>query len=181
MKSLVIENIKEFVRSNFEKEYYCHVQFVVSASRDLQRQYGGELDVVLVAALMHDIGRINGGDNKDHPARGAIRAIPILQQFGFTSSAIEMIADCIRMHNRQSGFRRIEEEVVANADALSKLFAHDAFLLLTNADGYFNRAKWGLKYLEKGYWSLSLPGLQDEHRELYQSLREKYLRVIAGR
>ena len=179
--SVTARNIEELVRRDFEKEYYCHLQFALEASRDLGREFGGDPEVLHIAAIAHDIGRVKGGDNEHHAERGAEMVVPLLKDFGMEDSRISKIASSIRMHNRNFGFKSIEEEITSNADCLSKLLAHDSFLLMAKSDNYVERAKWGLKYVEKGYKGLTLPGLSKKHSRLYDSIRDRHLKVISGR
>ncbi|MFZ2555461.1 MAG: HD domain-containing protein [Minisyncoccia bacterium] len=173
--------IETLVRLAFEKEFDCHLQFVRDIALELQKEYGGETEVIHIAAIAHDFGRIESGDNTDHPERGAQKIIPHLEKLGVSADRVEKIARCIRMHESLSGFTSIEEEIVANADRLSKITAHGAFMLMVKKETYLDRAKWGLKYIEKNYDMLTLPGLRQKYQEPFKSIQDVYSSVIAGR
>lgn len=82
------------------------------------------------------------------------------------------------MHNKIDGFQSLEEEIISNADGLSKLLYHDMFMLMCKKDNYLDKTKWGLKYIEKGYSKLTLPGLKEEYKGLYESLKRRYENVL---
>lgn len=63
---------------------------------DLQQRYGGDLEVIKIAAIAHDIGRVEDGDNSRHPEIGAEKIIPWLQEFAYEhEEAKPLIARCI--------------------------------------------------------------------------------------
>jgi HD superfamily phosphodiesterase len=86
-----------------------------------------DMDIVLSAIVMHDIGYLYGG-GKDHGARGADRLPEYLDEAGISYSADEImkLASCIRTH-KGSGWDKhpegLEAKVVADADLLDKFGA----------------------------------------------------------
>ena len=177
----IAERIEGRVRQELEKEFDCHLQFVRDIALGLQKEYGGDPETIHIAAIAHDFGRVEDGDNKDHPERGATKLIPYLGELGMDQNKIEKIAQCIREHEQVSGFSSVESEIVANADRLSKVLTHSAFMLMIKRETYLERAKWGLKYLERDYSKLTLPGLQEKHKNHFDLLKSTYLAVVAGR
>lgn len=177
----IARGIESIVCRKFEKEFDCHLQFVRDIALDLQKVHGGDPEVIHIAAIAHDFGRVEDGDNTNHAELGAQKIIPHLESLGMDADKIEKIAQCIRIHESISSFSAIEGEIVANADRLSKITAHSAFMLMVKKEGHLDRAKWGLKYLEKNYDKLTLPGLREKYDELFKSLQSTYRRVIAGR
>lgn len=175
----ILKEISGRVKEQFAKEYACHLVFVHKVAVELQQRYGGDLEVIEIAAMAHDIGRVEDGDNSMHPEIGATKIIPWLQEFAYENEeAKSLIARCILMHNKVDGFQGIEEEIISNADGLSKLLYHDMFMLMCRKDNYLDKAKWGLKYIEKGYSKLTLPGLREEYKGLYEGLKGRYEGVL---
>ena len=175
----VFETLRERVRTQFPKEYVCHIYFVHAAAVVLQKQYGGDLEIIELASMAHDIGRTADGDNSLHPEIGAEKIISWLSELRYDSQEkIPLIARCILMHNKIKGFQSLEERIVCSADNLSKLLYLDMFMLMCKKDSYLEKAKWGLKYIEKGYARLVLPGLKEEYKSLYESLKTRYERVL---
>ncbi|MDO8489833.1 MAG: HD domain-containing protein [bacterium] len=172
------EKLKELVREQFPKEYACHVLFVYEIAMDLQKKYGGDLEVIELASIAHDIGRVEDSDNSLHPEIGSKKIIIWLREFEYNEDKIPHIARCILMHNKTEGFQSIEEKIVCSADNLSKLLYLDIFMLMCKKDTYLEKAKWGLKYIEKGYAKLVLPELREEYKPLYESLKKRYESIL---
>jgi len=114
------------------------------------------------------------GDNSLHPKIGSEKIIPWLKEFNYDEKKIPAISRCILMHNKTAGFQSIEEEIVSNADHLSKLLYLDMFMLMCKKDNYVDKAKWGLKYIEKGYNKLTFSDIKEEYHAL--DLLRNYLR-----
>lgn len=174
----ILERLKERVKEQFPKEYACHILFVHEVAVDLQKKYGGDDEVIEIAAVTHDIGRVEDGDNSLHPEIGSEKIAPWLMELGYDGSKGSQISRCILMHNKTEGFQSVEERIVCSADNLSKLLYLDMFMLMCKKDAYKEKAAWGLKYIEKGYAKLVLPGLQEEYAPLYERLRARYERVL---
>lgn len=174
----ILDQLRGRVKAEFPKEFACHIFFVHEVARNLQAKYGGDDEIVEIAALTHDIGRVEEGDNTLHPEIGSEKILPWLRDLRYDECKVPQIARCILMHNKTQGFENVEERIVCSADNLSKLLYLDMFMLMCKKDTYLDKATWGLKYIEKGYSKLVLPGLQEEYKPLYESLKERYQRVL---
>jgi len=108
-----------------------HTLRVMRQACRLARECGAQMDVVIAAALLHDVGRpqeLADKGRSDHAAIGARMAAEILQQQGFGDGAFRShVADCIRTHRyRSRGTGRpetIEAQVLFDADKLDALGA----------------------------------------------------------
>ena len=92
-----------------------------------------DMDVVLPAIVMHDIGYLYGGGT-DHGARGAERLPDYLDDASIAYSAeqIDKLAGCIRTHKGGGWGKRpdgLEANVVADADPWSDGVAREDGLL----------------------------------------------------
>lgn len=174
----MFEIVKNEIISYMPKEYYCHLQFVHKVSLQLQKQKGGDRQVIEISSIAHDYGRVEGADNKMHPEKGAEKIEKFLRAKNYDDQKTKHVARCTLMHNKREGFETIEEEIVANADQLSKLLYHEAFMLLVKKDTYRERAEWGLKYLDKGYNNTTFKELKDEYYDLYMSKRSIFESVL---
>jgi uncharacterized protein len=88
---------------------------------------GADMDVVLPAIVMHDIGFLYGA-GKDHAARGALELPAYLTDAGiaYSDDEIARLASCIRTHKGSSWDQHpegLEAKVVADADLLDKFGA----------------------------------------------------------
>ena len=177
-REMLVDEVRKIIKERSPKEYACHLQFVHELAVTLQREYGGNDLVIQTAALIHDYARQEGKDNSRHPEEGAIEVVPVLERLGYTPNDIAMVSRCVLMHDKTKGFESLEEEIVANADQLSKLTHHAAFVLMSKKDTWREKTEWALKYLDKGYNNLTLGGLKERYRDAYLTQREIYLQAL---
>jgi uncharacterized protein len=95
-----------------------HAERILQIVEDIGQREGADLDVLRVAALLHDIGvPVN---KPRHYEIGALMARGILSQLGFTEDEIEPIAHVIEAHSRYGGPdpQTIEGKILQDADAV---------------------------------------------------------------
>jgi uncharacterized protein len=95
-----------------------HAERILHIVEDIGQREGADLDVLRVAALLHDIGvPVN---KPRHYEIGALMARGILSQLGFTEDEIEPIAHVIEAHSRYGGPdpQTIEGKILQDADAV---------------------------------------------------------------
>ena len=172
------EKIRQYVINYMTKEYHCHVQFVYEVACNLVDEKGGRREVVEIAAITHDIGRIEEGDNSQHPEIGSEKIKPIMIDLGYDEATIAHVSRCILMHNKTSGFQSIEEEIVANADQISKIIYHEAFMLLVKKETFDERARWAIKYLDKGFSKATFEDLKKRYHDMYIKKCSVFARVL---
>lgn len=97
-----------------------HFVPVARYAEKLADQLGGDKEVILIAAWLHDIGSIIFG-RQDHHITGAKIAERELKKLNYPSEKIELIKKCILNHRgSQKNFREtLEEKILAEADVLS--------------------------------------------------------------
>jgi len=105
-----------------------HSDRVYRMALRLGREMDADLDILAPAALLHDIAR--GAERKSkgticHAAHGAKMAAAILEEIGFSSSAIEKITHCIRAHRFRSEHppASLEDKILYDADKLDSIGA----------------------------------------------------------
>lgn len=86
---------------------------------------GADMNVVLPATTMHDIGFLYGATGKTHGAIGADRLAEFLRDgdIAYPAGVVEKIAACIRTHKGSMHSEKpesLEAKVVADADLLEK-------------------------------------------------------------
>lgn len=154
-----------------EKEYNCHIKFVVQIAVELATQYHVDWECMHIAWLLHDIGRDQELPGEEHEVAGGRIAKKFLEQLNVDSRDIQCIVWCITNHNSHDSEHSIEEKIIITADSASKILYHQAFMLMCKKESYQERAKRGIKYLEKG-----IRGIQfDTYREKMQKQYEYYL------
>mgnify|MGYP000005726094 CR=1 FL=1 len=98
-----------------------HVERVVRLARYIAQREGADLEVVTVAAKLHDMAR----DGPDHARRGAEIARGVLRSQGYEGEFIERVAHCIEAHSFSGGVepRTLEARVLSDADKLDAMGA----------------------------------------------------------
>lgn len=124
----ILTQIKKFVEEDSKKPgskygfepFKYHFIPVVEYAEKLADELGGDKEIILIAAWLHDIGSIIHG-RKDHHITGAQIAGEKLQQLNYPPEKIELVKKCILNHrgSKQNTRDSIEEQIVAEADALS--------------------------------------------------------------
>jgi len=95
-----------------------HAERILQIVEDIGQREGADLDILRVAALLHDIGvPVN---KERHYEIGALMARGILSQLGFTENEIEPIAHVIEAHSRYGGPdpQTLEGRILQDADAV---------------------------------------------------------------
>jgi uncharacterized protein len=109
---------------NFE-----HVARVYNTALRLAKNEKVNLDVIKVAALLHDIGgaleQADHTGKTDHAIESARLAMPFLKDLGFPGDTIEHILACITTHRYRTTNRpsTLEAKIVFDADKLEALGA----------------------------------------------------------
>lgn len=125
----IIEEIKKFVEesckdpnSHYGHEiYFCHFIPMVAHAKNLARIQGDvDLEVVELAAWLHDIGSVREG-RKDHHITGPRIAEEKLRELNFPEEKIEKIKECIYCHRGSQNIKRTlpEAQIIADADTIS--------------------------------------------------------------
>lgn len=124
----IVDEIRTFVEKECKKSsskygyepFLFHFIPVVQYAEELVDELGGDKEVVLLAAWLHDIGSIIYGRH-DHHITSAKIAEDKLNEFGYPVEKIEMVKKCIQNHRgSQPCIRKsLEEKIIAEADALS--------------------------------------------------------------
>ena len=103
---------------------FDHVVQVVKVAKYLAKETGADLDVVVMAAWLHDVAKPGTGGVPDHGEAGAEKARVFLLSEGVDPVTVERVCDVIRKHvglTLKAPLEPIEAQVVWEADKLSKL------------------------------------------------------------
>jgi HD superfamily phosphodiesterase len=104
----IVEKARQFVETECKKPtsmygygpYIEHFVPMVKHSNQLCKKLGGDLEIVLLASWLHDIGSIIYG-RKDHHITSAKIAKDFLTKDQYDKKKIKLIEKCI-LHHRQS-------------------------------------------------------------------------------
>lgn len=129
MKSIV-ETIQDEIKPQFEGDYsghdWYHIMRVLNMSRQLQQTEGGDLEIIELAALLHDISdhKFNGGKLDE----GGKVAFKLLLDLGYDKSKaqqVKYIVDNVSYKgaNTPNKMNTIEGKIVQDADRIDAIGA----------------------------------------------------------
>lgn len=105
---------------------FSHTERVLKLCERIGKSAGANMDVLMVAALLHDAGlREELEHKKDHAICGAEIAESVLKEEGFDEGFIEKVSYAIRVHRYGKGVvpTTIEAKVLQDADRLDAMGA----------------------------------------------------------
>lgn len=101
-----------------------HLKVVAEYAGMLAEVLGGDLEIVALAAWLHDIAAVRDiATLPEHPALSAEITRQMLQEDRYDSTQIDRVAQCIRSHSSPIpvGGGTVEEVCLSNADAMSQI------------------------------------------------------------
>jgi uncharacterized protein len=130
----IINKLKEIVKQEMEgtdpSHDFLHVMRVYNLCLEIAKyEQNVDLEVLKVAALLHDIARLKEDfDNTrkiDHAIEGAKMAESILARFNFSKEKIERVKECIISHRFRGNKEpeTIEAKILFDADKLDVIGA----------------------------------------------------------
>ncbi|MDD5527538.1 MAG: HD domain-containing protein [Patescibacteria group bacterium] len=148
-----IEQIKKIVfdeANEYERKF--HFQPVINNAVFLAKKMNANLEIVELAAILHDIGKFKFGP-KDHASTGAIEARKILKDFSFEDKIIEEIVHCVEAHEvkGENKPKTIEAEIIANADAMAHFDVMPYFFFHCGSNGkdFMEAYDWVIKKMDR--------------------------------
>lgn len=124
----VVQAVKKFVEKECRKPtskygyglFPFHLVSVVKYAGKLADELGGDKEVILIAAWLHDIGSIIYG-RKDHHLTGAKVAEKKLRELKYPEEKIKLVKKCILNHrgSRPRSRSSLEEQIVVEADTMT--------------------------------------------------------------
>lgn len=125
-KEKITEEARKFFKGANGCHDWSHVERVTSLALNIGKKEGANLDIVELAAILHDIGRKKEMDTKGkicHAIEGSKLAENILKKYNFKESDIENIKHCIISHRFRNNNKpeTIEAKVLFDADKLDSI------------------------------------------------------------
>jgi uncharacterized protein len=151
-----LEEVRRIVKSKFEEtDWKCHIAPVVKYAKKLALIYKTDKEVTELAALLHDIGRVDIKKDEEHHIVGVLKAEAILKKLDYPENIIKEIKHCILSHRTSKGPKpkTMIAKIVANADAMAHFDALPVFFYWRAKRGYdFNTIlEWTRIKLEKDW------------------------------
>jgi uncharacterized protein len=124
MENEKIASIRSRVKTllpEFGTHGYEHTERVYRACQVIGVETGADLDILLPAALLHDIAR----GNENHAMASAEQAKGVLKPLGMTQDRIEAITVAISAHSFSGGAKpqSLEAQILSDADKLDAMGA----------------------------------------------------------
>ena len=113
---------------------YEHTERVVDLCKVIGKELGANMDVLVPAAILHDIGR----PLDNHASQSAIQAREILENNGLPPRVIDEIIHAIKVHSFSAGggARTLEAKILSDADKLDAM----------GAIGVYRAAQYGVEH-----------------------------------
>lgn len=128
----IVREVEKEARKYFEGASGCHdwthVERVKNLALNIGKKEGAKLDVLEMAALLHDIGRRDEMKCKGkfcHAEKGAEIAREILGKHKIEKSVVENIIHCIQAHRYRKNLKpsTLEAKILFDADKLDSIGA----------------------------------------------------------
>jgi len=132
MKKLVYDKVREDARAGFGRARgshdWDHTERVLGLCLRIGRKEKADLEVLRLAAVLHDIGREaedSSGGRLCHGERGAVLAAAILRKHGLDEETVARVVHCIAAHRFRGGRlpESLEAKVLFDADKLDSIGA----------------------------------------------------------
>lgn len=170
-----IEKVRKLVKDKFKGyDWKYHIVPVVKYAKKLARKYKVDAEILELAALLHDIGRVDIKHDEDHHIVGVPIAEKILRKLDYSDKIIGEIKHVVASHRTSQGPkpRTMIAKIVANADALAHFdilpmffyWRHRRYKFEDNVKFVENKIKkdWQIK--------LTLPGAKKMVEKKYKAI-----------
>lgn len=172
----VVDEVKGALDHQSRWDY--HIAPVVDYSMWLGQVYRADLEVLELAALLHDLTRMKG-DKARHHVSGAEAARSLLIELKFREAGIQLVCSCILNHRGSIASARttVEEKIIASADGMAHIL-HPLpmfFCCFRESEknlGIEDAREWILKKIERSFEKVSLPEARERIEQRYVALRE---------
>ncbi len=116
--------VAQYYPKNDQAHGRSHIERVVRNAIEIGKREGANLEVVEVAAILHDMFESKETHSNikgfRHEVQGALEARRILATLGFEEQFVEAVSHCIEAHRKRTGVepRTIEAKCVFDGDKL---------------------------------------------------------------
>ncbi len=117
------EEVKEYFKNSKPTHDFSHVQRVYTLCMKIGKKEKADLEVLKLAALLHDIGRIKG--DEDHEIHSAEIAEKIMDNHGIDEKTKRNVIHCIKTHRYRNDAKpeTLEAIILYDADKLDAIGA----------------------------------------------------------
>ena len=185
---MIVETIREYVSNECNSSqnafgpafFEQHLSVVVGYSRRLGETLGADLEIIELAAWLHDISAVQDITIlPKHPGLSAEIAQGVLRQHGYPPERIDRVARCIAAHSVpvQIGHGLPEEVCVSNADAMSQIVKPAYwfyYVFRVRQFGFAEGRDWLRQRVESNWAALIPPAraiIETQYRQVQELLR----------
>ena len=125
----LLEEVKLIVQKELISINSCHewehTERVYNLAMLIGKKEGADLEILSLAAILHDIGRKDDDGIIDHAERGAVLAQEILERYNYPQEKIDKICHCIKVHRYRNNNipESLEAKILYDADKLDAIGA----------------------------------------------------------
>lgn len=125
MKSVSVEEAREYYRGTDSAHDFDHVLRVLALAERIEAAEGADLEILRAAVLLHDIARGHEEEGIDHAQASAEKAKRILREKAWEEERIERVAEAILSHRFRAGPapESLEAKILYDADKLDAIGA----------------------------------------------------------
>jgi len=168
------QDIAEFVSSNLKESDWQHTHRVFNYALQIaETENESNFEVVSLAALLHDIGRVRSSQN--HAKKGSAKAYELLIDQGYSKDLAREVAECILSHSigSETEPQTLEAKILFDADKLDMTGAIGA----ARAIGYAKSRRKPLYLLDED--GFPMKGKKKEESSLLRDYKQE-LEKITG-
>lgn len=171
----MLNKVRELIKNEAdETDWKYHLVPVVKYAKKLAKIMNADKEIVELAALLHDIGRLRfGGEN--HDITGIPEAEKILKEHNASQDVINEVKHCIESHRGSKDIppRTTIAKIIANADAMAHFDILPVFFYWRSKKQNFNEVfKWVDEKVDRD-WNkkLTLPEARKMMKEKYKAIK----------
>lgn len=141
----------------------------------MAKAYKVDKELVELAALLHDIGRVDIKHDEDHHIVGIPEAEKILRKFNYSEKAIKEVKHCVASHRTSKGSKpkTMVAKIIANADAMAHFDILPVFFWWRHGrEDFEETVAWAKNKIEKDWQKkLTLPGAKKVVEKKYKAIK----------
>ena len=163
---------------NFWEE---HIKYVVQEALDLAAKYNADLEIVELAAILHDVASIAKiGTRQDHHINGAEITQNILSKYDYPQNKIDKVKSCVFNHRSSKNGIEIEDICVADADILAHFDNIPMLLKLFFSNNSDNIALPELRNRMKDFFDYDYNDLSERTRQNFNARYKLICNIVLG-
>ncbi|MFH0857011.1 MAG: HD domain-containing protein [bacterium] len=159
-------------------DWEYHILSVVANGKILAEKLGADMEIVELAALLHDYaGILNIDFYPEHHIHGARLAEEILEKYNYPKEKIAKIQHCILAHRGSIDIPQetIEAKIICSADAMAHFDNIHSLMYLAFVEYKMNIDKgthFVLDKLRRSWGKISLPDARDIVKGKYEAAKK---------